>query len=176
MCCAKTATAIRQWWLLSLQVLSQILGCNLGWCEVFWASFGLVLWGDWAAFLNKHLATLNYSVKAAKGGSQYLCLNGNISLLRHMQFCRTHTYAILSYSHICNSVDICNSVVHHWRDLEAALGKIAMKMCGLQQDFVTWNICQEASAAVACRGRRANGAMAPGIQGRGHPMSKIYKI
>jgi len=69
--------------------------------------------------------------------------------------------------------DICNSVVltrHHWRDLEAALGKIAMKMCGLQQDFVTWNICQEASAAVACRGRRANGAMAPGIQGRGHPM------
>jgi len=33
--------------------------------------------------------TCSYSGKAAKGGSQYLCLNGNVSLLRH-------SYAILS--------------------------------------------------------------------------------
>jgi len=26
------------------------------------------------------------------------------------------------------------------------LGKLAMKMCGLQQDFVTWKIYQEALA------------------------------
>jgi len=26
---------------------------------------------------------------------------------------------------------------HHWRDRQVALGKLAMKMCGLQQDFVT---------------------------------------
>jgi len=30
----------------------------------------------------------SYSEKAAKGGSQYLCLN---ALLRHRQFCRTDT-------------------------------------------------------------------------------------
>ena len=45
--------------------------------------------------------------------------------------------------------DIDNSVVlirHHRLDRQAALWKIAMKMCGLQQDFVTWKICQEASA------------------------------
>ena len=45
--------------------------------------------------------------------------------------------------------DIDNYVVlirHHWLDRQAALWKIAMKMCGLQQDFVTWKICQEASA------------------------------
>ena len=35
---------------------------------------------------------------------------------------------------------------HHWRDRQVALGKLAMKMCGLQQDFVTWKIYQEASA------------------------------
>jgi len=34
--------------------------------------------------------TCSYSGKAAKGGRQYLCLNGNVSLLRH-------SYAILSY-------------------------------------------------------------------------------
>jgi len=47
-----------------------------------------------------------------------------------------------------NCYDTGNSIVlirHHWRDRQAALGKIAMKMCGLQQDFVTWKICQEAS-------------------------------
>jgi len=36
--------------------------------------------------------------------------------------------------------DTGNSIVlirHHWRDRQTALGKIAMKMCGLQQDFVT---------------------------------------
>jgi len=45
--------------------------------------------------------------------------------------------------------DIDNSVVlmrHHWLDRQAALGKLAMKMCGLQQDFATWKIYQEASA------------------------------
>jgi len=26
---------------------------------------------------------------------------------------------------------------HHWLDRQAALWKIAMKICGLQQDFVT---------------------------------------
>jgi len=29
------------------------------------------------------------------------------------------------------------SILHHWRDRQVALGKLAMKMCGLQQDFVT---------------------------------------
>jgi len=36
--------------------------------------------------------------------------------------------------------DTGNSIVliwHHWRDRQAALGKLDMKMCGLQQDFVT---------------------------------------
>ena len=59
--------------------------------------------------------TYRYSDKAAKGGSRYLCLNENVSLLRH-------------------SIVL---IRHHWRDLQAALGKIAMKMCGRQQDFVT---------------------------------------
>jgi len=30
----------------------------------------------------------SYSDKATKGGSQYLCLNENVSLLRHRQFYR----------------------------------------------------------------------------------------
>ena len=45
--------------------------------------------------------------------------------------------------------DIDNSMVlmrHHWLDRQAALCKIAMKMCGPQQNFVRWKICQEASA------------------------------
>jgi len=29
---------------------------------------------------------------------------------------------------------------HHWRDCYENMWKIAMKICGLQQDFVTWNI------------------------------------
>jgi len=33
-----------------------------------------------------------------------------------------------------------------WRDRQAGLGKLAMKMCGLQQDFVTGKIYQEVSA------------------------------
>ena len=44
--------------------------------------------------------------------------------------------------------DIGNSILviwHHWRDRQVALGKLAMKMCGLQQDFVTLKIYQEAS-------------------------------
>jgi len=30
--------------------------------------------------------TCSFSAKAAKGGSQYLCLNENVPLLRHSQF------------------------------------------------------------------------------------------
>ena len=51
--------------------------------------------------------------------------------------------------------DIDHSVVlirHHWLDRQDALWKIAVKMCGLRQDFVTWKICQEASADM--RGRQ----------------------
>jgi len=33
--------------------------------------------------------------------------------------------------------DAVNYNRHHWRDRQVALGKLAMKMCGLQQDFVT---------------------------------------
>jgi len=47
--------------------------------------------------------------------------------------------------------DIENSMVlirHHWLDRQTALWKIAMKMRGLQQDFVTWKICQEASVDI----------------------------
>jgi len=57
-------------------------------------------------------------VKAVKGGNQYLCLNENVPLLRQL----------------VNSMVL---VRHHWLDRQAALWKIAMKMCGLQQDFVT---------------------------------------
>jgi len=35
---------------------------------------------------------------------------------------------------------------YRWRDRQAALGNLAMTMCGLQQNFVTWKIYQEASA------------------------------
>jgi len=44
--------------------------------------------------------TCSYSDKAAKGGSQYLCFNENVSLLRH-------SYAILSHWHgIISMTDI----------------------------------------------------------------------
>ena len=76
-----------------------------------------------------------------------------------------HTATVLrrwrEATNICASMkkfhcyDIDNSVVlirHHWLDRQAALWNIlwkcvnSMKMCGLQQDLVTWKICQEASA------------------------------
>ena len=70
--------------------------------------------------------TCSFSGKAAKRGSQYLCLNENVSLLRHR-----HSILV---------------IWHHWCDRQVALGKLAMKVCGLQQDFVTWKIYQKASA------------------------------
>ena len=35
---------------------------------------------------------------------------------------------------------------HRWLDRQAVLWKFATTLCGLQQDFVTWKICLEASA------------------------------
>ena len=38
--------------------------------------------------------TCSNSHKAAKGGSQYLCLNENVSLLRHRQFYRADVASV----------------------------------------------------------------------------------
>jgi len=63
--------------------------------------------------------TCSYSDKAAKRGDQYLYLDENVSIV---------------------TTKLGNSVVlirHHWHNRQAALGKIAMKMCGQQQVCVT---------------------------------------
>jgi len=39
--------------------------------------------------------TCSYSDEAAKGGRQYLCLNENVSLLRHRQFYRADTASLV---------------------------------------------------------------------------------
>jgi len=65
--------------------------------------------------------TCSYSVKAAKGGIQYLFINENVSLL-------------VVTTWLGNSI---LPIWHQRRDRQVALGKLVMKMCGLQQDFVT---------------------------------------
>jgi len=82
--------------------------------------------------------TYSNSVKAVKGGNQYLCLHEKVSLLRHRQFCGTDTPSLAwSTSRVVeHSMKMCGL----WKCVNS------MKMCGLQQDLVTWKICQEASA------------------------------
>ena len=58
----------------------------------------------------------------------------------------TNSSASMKMFHCYDIDNFILLIPHHWLDRQAALGKIAMKMCGVQQDFVTWKICQEASA------------------------------
>jgi len=61
----------------------------------------------------------SFSGMEAKGGSQYVCLNLKRLIVTKL---------------LGNSILV---IWHHWRDRQVTLGKLAMKMCGLQHDFVT---------------------------------------